>query len=149
VASLAARRICGARAASVTTLKNGRFETVAATDERATRADLIQYEIGAGPCVDAILEDSLLKIDRTHAFDLVAVEVGLLLATHGAMAVAAQSNLQRAETSSAWSRPPPRWLIPNGLGSAWRTRDMGGGCPRSVCDDRSRHPPDGTVRVLR
>jgi hypothetical protein len=195
VASLAARRICGARAASVTTLKNGRFETVAATDERATRADLIQYEIGAGPCVDAILEDSLLKIDdlhhdrrwpdyarlatelgwssmlsyrlnpevtsqdvlaglniyadRTHAFDQAAVEVGLLLATHGAMAVAAQSNLQRAETSSAWSRPPPRWLIPNGLGSAWRTRDMGGGCPRSVCDDRSRHPPDGTVRVLR
>jgi ANTAR domain-containing protein/GAF domain-containing protein len=143
VASLAARRIGGARAASVTILKNGRFETVAATEERAMRADLIQYEIGAGPCVDAILEDSLLKTDdlhhdgrwpdyarlatelgwssmlsyrlnpevtsqdvlaglniyadRTHAFDLVAVEVGLLLATHGAMAVAAQSNLQRAE----------------------------------------------------
>jgi hypothetical protein len=59
VASVAARQVNGARAASVTLLRQGRFETVGSTDERATRADLIQYELGSGPCVDAILENSV------------------------------------------------------------------------------------------
>lgn len=41
VAQLAARQVPGATATSVTVLRNGRFETVGATDERVHRADLI------------------------------------------------------------------------------------------------------------
>lgn len=67
VAILAARQVAGATAASVTVLRNGRFETVGSTDERVRRADLMQYEIGSGPCVDAILDDSVLHIqDLRH-----------------------------------------------------------------------------------
>ncbi len=56
VTRTAVRRIEGARAASMTTLRSGQFQTVAATDDRALLADAIQYELGSGPCVDAIRE---------------------------------------------------------------------------------------------
>jgi hypothetical protein len=59
VASVAARRISGASAASVTVLREGLFRTVAASNERARQADQLQYQIGSGPCVDAILERTL------------------------------------------------------------------------------------------
>jgi ANTAR domain len=115
-----------------------------ATDQRAARADAIQYELGSGPCVDALLEDNLYRphdlrtdrrwpqygarvaeqvgfvsmlsyrlhtelaageliaglnvyADRPCAFDASAVEVGLLLATHGSLAIAAQFNRERAD----------------------------------------------------
>ena len=41
--------------ASVTTLSNGRFRTVACSDDTAAQIDLLQYEHGTGPCVDAVL----------------------------------------------------------------------------------------------
>ena len=44
--------------ASVTMLRGGCFDS-ALTDEAAARADLLQYDIGSGPCVDAVLDDSL------------------------------------------------------------------------------------------
>jgi hypothetical protein len=44
---------------SVTVLRSGRFSTAATTDELALRADALQYEIGSGPCVDAILDDNI------------------------------------------------------------------------------------------
>jgi hypothetical protein len=144
VASVASRRISGASAASITVLREGRFHTVAASDERARQADLIQYEMGSGPCVDAILDSALyhpvdlrddsrwpqygarvskelgwysmlsyrlgsevtghdvlaglnIYSDRPRAFDQSAVEIGLLLATHAAAVVAAQTNRLRAE----------------------------------------------------
>jgi hypothetical protein len=37
----------------------GRFSTAATTDDVARRADALQYEIGSGPCVDAILDDNV------------------------------------------------------------------------------------------
>ena len=40
-------------------LRGGCFTTRASTDEAATRADLLQYDIGSGPCVDSVLDDSL------------------------------------------------------------------------------------------
>lgn len=49
--------IPGARAASVTVLDRGQFDTRAWTDELARAADALQYELGRGPCVDAVLED--------------------------------------------------------------------------------------------
>ena len=50
--------IPGAEAASLTVLERGRFETRAWTDELARAADALQYELGRGPCVDAVLEDT-------------------------------------------------------------------------------------------
>ena len=48
---------------SVTVLRSGRFSTAASTDGAALRADLLQYEIGSGPCVDAVLDDHVYLTD--------------------------------------------------------------------------------------
>lgn len=139
----ALRRVAGADAASVTILRDDRFTTASATDQRAVRADRMQYELQSGPCVDAILDDAIyrpldlrtddrwptygekvsaelgflsmlsyrlgidpalgdvisglnLYSERANAFDDTAVEVGLLLATHGAVVTAAAINSERA-----------------------------------------------------
>jgi hypothetical protein len=63
VASVSAQQVPGARASTVTILRDGNFPTVASTDERALRADLLQYEMREGPCVDAIVEESLFNPD--------------------------------------------------------------------------------------
>jgi hypothetical protein len=57
VTGLAVKRVPGADWASITEGRRGRFATVATTDESARLVDGIQYELGTGPCVDAILED--------------------------------------------------------------------------------------------
>jgi hypothetical protein len=44
---------------SVTVLRSGRFSTASSTDDLARKADALQYEIGSGPCVDAILDDNV------------------------------------------------------------------------------------------
>jgi AmiR/NasT family two-component response regulator len=144
IARLAVEQVDGARAASITVYHSGRFATVAATDERARQADALQYELGSGPCIDAILHHSLYRpadlrrddrwpdfgarvservgwlsmlsyrmsteitdegvlaglnvySDQPNAFHDQAIEAGLLLATHGATVVAAQTNLRRAK----------------------------------------------------
>lgn len=56
---VAVERVPGVRWASVSMLRGGRFTTAASTDDKAVRADVLQYEIGSGPCVDAVLQDSL------------------------------------------------------------------------------------------
>lgn len=134
VARVASTRIPGVEWASITEGVNGRFSTVAATDERARAADEIQYELGAGPCVDAILADTTFRTGElgqdgrwpefgrrareahgvrsmlsirlyleddpriaglnlystgADAFDDEAETVGSLVATHGALAIAA------------------------------------------------------------
>ena len=63
VAEQAVARMSGARWASVTTLRYGEFRTVAATDEVARLADAVQYELGSGPCVDAIVDDAVYRPD--------------------------------------------------------------------------------------
>ncbi|GAA4397289.1 GAF and ANTAR domain-containing protein [Fodinibacter luteus] len=55
----AVRLIRSADRASVTTLRAGRFRTVASSDPVAVQVDLAQYELGSGPCVDAVLEDGV------------------------------------------------------------------------------------------
>jgi hypothetical protein len=57
VAELAVARVPGVEWASITEGRGGRFATVAATDEPARQVDEIQYELGTGPCVDAIVKD--------------------------------------------------------------------------------------------
>jgi hypothetical protein len=56
---VAVERIPGARWASVSTLRGDHFSTASSTAEQAARADLLQYDIGSGPCVDAVLEDAV------------------------------------------------------------------------------------------
>jgi hypothetical protein len=136
---LALRSIPTADAASVTTLRRGEFSTVASTDERARAADIVQYELGSGPCVDAILNDTIywpedlgrdtrwpvfaarvateygytsmlsfrlqvseiiaglnIYAEAAHAFDEHDVQVGVLLATHGGIALSRVVNRERA-----------------------------------------------------
>jgi hypothetical protein len=57
VTRVAVEWVPGAEWASITEGRNGRFATVAATDEAARAVDEIQYELRTGPCVDAILKD--------------------------------------------------------------------------------------------
>jgi hypothetical protein len=52
----------GAEMAGVTRgSKGGRFATIAATSEAVHRVDNIQYELGTGPCVDAIVESTVFN----------------------------------------------------------------------------------------
>ncbi len=61
VTRLAVQRVPVARAASITTVRNNEFVTTAATDEVARRGDYIQYELGSGPCIDAIVEETVYQ----------------------------------------------------------------------------------------
>lgn len=60
---IAIERVPGATWASLTVLRGSRFATEASTDEIATRADALQYELGSGPCVDAVLEEPVYVTD--------------------------------------------------------------------------------------
>ena len=52
-------RVPRATWASMTILRGGKFTTEASTHASAVRADELQYAIGSGPCVDAVLDDSI------------------------------------------------------------------------------------------
>jgi hypothetical protein len=56
---VAVETVPGARWASVSLLRDGHFATIASTAPQAVRADVLQYAIGSGPCVDAALQDAL------------------------------------------------------------------------------------------
>lgn len=60
IVEMAAERLPAA-AASVTTVRRGRFATSASTDDRARGADGLQYRLGSGPCVDAIRENAIFS----------------------------------------------------------------------------------------
>jgi hypothetical protein len=49
----------GAEHAGITVLRRGVFDTPTATSDLPPRVDAIQYELGAGPCVDAALDDTI------------------------------------------------------------------------------------------
>ena len=69
VVELAAEHLRGGRLhgevyASVSLVRERRrVETPASSDERATRADQLQYELGQGPCLDAIWEHETFQIE--------------------------------------------------------------------------------------
>jgi GAF domain-containing protein len=61
---LAAGHADGEVYASVSLVRGHRLvENEASSDERATRADALQYELGQGPCLDAIWERETFQID--------------------------------------------------------------------------------------
>ena len=61
IVDVAVERVPGAHAASITTFGDGAFVTVAATSQFAVSADSIQYALGTGPCIDAILEETVYR----------------------------------------------------------------------------------------
>jgi len=61
VTRLAVERVPHSKAASITTLSHNRFATAASSDDVAREADAIQYELGSGPCVDAIVEHTIYQ----------------------------------------------------------------------------------------
>ena len=64
VVDAAAANLDGGVWASVTLVKQRReVETPVVTDDRAGRADQLQYELGQGPCLDAIWEHETFQID--------------------------------------------------------------------------------------
>jgi ANTAR domain/GAF domain len=140
------RVVRGAEHSAVTRGRPGAFKTVAQTSDVPLRVDSIQYDLGYGPCVDAIVDNTtyvcpdlaeeqrwpgfgrraveevgvrsmlsyrmFLEDDdliaglnfyatKTDAFDENAVTTGLLLATHGALALSA---LRRGDTAAHLAR---------------------------------------------
>jgi GAF domain-containing protein len=82
LAEVAARRVDGAEYAGITVGRSGgSFRTVAATAELVQQCDQIQYDLGSGPCVDAVVADSCynaadLRVDpRWPEFGRRCVEV--------------------------------------------------------------------------
>ncbi|WP_082620032.1 GAF and ANTAR domain-containing protein [Terrabacter sp. Soil811] len=61
ITAVAREQFPRAAGASVTTLRHHHFVTVAATDDRTRRADSIQYELGSGPCLDAIVARTMYR----------------------------------------------------------------------------------------
>ena len=51
----------GAKYAGISMGRGSKFVTVAATDEVVHEVDAIQYQQGSGPCVDAIVEDTVFN----------------------------------------------------------------------------------------
>src|SRR4051812_25519320 len=50
--------------ASITVLGPGRtLETIAASDDRITKADRLQYDLNQGPCLDAVYTDGVFRVD--------------------------------------------------------------------------------------
>lgn len=134
VVQMARDTVPGAEMAGVSMGRGGRFSTRAATDDRVNQVDRIQYELGTGPCVDAIAEDTTFTVsdlradprwpafgprafadtgilsmqsfrmflehdlglvaalnlysDQLDAFGADSETIGMLFATHGALAVA-------------------------------------------------------------
>lgn len=58
VVNAAPRLVRGCDHASLMLQKGGRFETIAATDEVARHIDALERELGEGPCLDAITDDT-------------------------------------------------------------------------------------------
>lgn len=146
ITSRGLRVVPGAEHSAITRGRPGNFKTVAATSDVPLKVDSIQYELGYGPCVDAIVDNTTyvsgdlaseqrwpgfgkraadefgvvsmlsfrmfledddliaglnLYSSKPDAFDENAQTVGLLLATHGALALSA---LRRGETAAHLAR---------------------------------------------
>ncbi|MFD2081799.1 GAF and ANTAR domain-containing protein [Actinopolymorpha cephalotaxi] len=63
VAEVAVRAVSGATWASVTLANSDSFWTTAATHQHAIQADEVQYALGSGPCVDAIVDGMAYRLE--------------------------------------------------------------------------------------
>ena len=63
IARLSVLAIPGVEQASITESRHSRFRTLVSTGPMASEADGIQYELGSGPCVDAVTDDAVCRSD--------------------------------------------------------------------------------------
>jgi GAF domain-containing protein len=63
-------KVLGGDHASVTTVVNGEFRTVASTDAVAVRTDHLQYSHGEGPCLDALRDRDTYRTDELASEEL-------------------------------------------------------------------------------
>ena len=83
MATLAARLITGGLSCGMTMQPNGRARTVACSDDLAARADEAQYKIDDGPCLHAMRDGHMVRIDDTAdmarwpAFEKQAASLGI------------------------------------------------------------------------
>jgi GAF domain-containing protein len=63
VTTLAAETVPGSTGAAVTLTDEGRLMTTAATDETVRQADELQYEVDAGPCLEAMRQQRVVRVD--------------------------------------------------------------------------------------
>lgn len=61
ILALGIETVTGAEHAGITLLRRGQFETPAASSDLPLQVDAIQYELGSGPCVDAVLGDTIYR----------------------------------------------------------------------------------------
>lgn len=85
IVDLAVARIPGAQHAGISEVRARKaVSTVAASDELPKRVDAVQYETGQGPCLDAIFEQDVVRIDdlsdtdRWPEFAQRAADLGVL-----------------------------------------------------------------------
>jgi GAF domain-containing protein len=69
IADLATRVIDDCDAAGVTLHIDGRYATAAYTDERTLAVDKGQYELGEGPCLQAMRDQAVLRFDIVEAME--------------------------------------------------------------------------------
>jgi transcriptional regulator with GAF, ATPase, and Fis domain len=90
IAEVAVQAVPGAQYASITRGRGDGFETVASTHEAAVAADRLQYQLGSGPCVDAVIKDgvfctpNLRQDDRWPAYGRLAAE---LVGVHSVLSI--------------------------------------------------------------
>jgi hypothetical protein len=65
VALLAARLVPDGMSCGMTMRPNGRPVTVACSDELASQVDELQYQVGDGPCLHALRQGRVVRIDDT------------------------------------------------------------------------------------
>lgn len=61
IVDAAVHTVPGTQAAGVTVLRGDQFRTVAPSEDLVEQVDAIQYELRSGPCVDAILEQTIFR----------------------------------------------------------------------------------------
>ncbi len=67
VVELAQISVSGAHGVSVSLLRHGELQTVAATDQTVMEMDNVQYVTGQGPCIDASLRGHCLHVESLEA----------------------------------------------------------------------------------
>lgn len=83
LATLAAEQVADGVSCGLTLRRDGRFVTVATSDDRASQVDEIQYSEGVGPCLHALREqetvliDDIVEDDRWTGFRTRAMEHGV------------------------------------------------------------------------
>jgi GAF domain-containing protein len=67
IAEVSVRLVDGCDSASASVLEDGEVRTPGASDQLAIELDLVQYQTGAGPCLDAVTNGRILVVDDMKA----------------------------------------------------------------------------------